>query len=280
MPCDPLRIQFGDNAALIYCDDQALYRSLHRHFCHCLGDTAPVVVTYQVATEEGLPVQLRRDDELLYRGRQSPYLIEHLMHELTLALTTPCRQHLVFHAAGLACGESGLILCGGSGSGKSTLAAWLTASGLDFLTDEVVAVAFDLGEMIGLARPIGLKASSAFVWQHWLDATARQSLTHFSNGTVLLDPELLRPHCVRASAYPQIFLFPRYAASEPFVARRLSLAETLFRLMQRLINAKNLPGHGFAAATRLARQTTAYSLTYADVVSGAAWIEQICNSLQ
>ena len=274
MPSDPSRIQFGDNTALVYCDAQVLYRSLHRHFRHCLGDTGSVVVTYQVATEEDLAVQLRRDDELLYRGRQSLHLIEHLMHELTLALTTSCQQHLVFHAAGLACGESGLILCGGSGSGKSTLAAWLTASGLDFLTDEVVAVRFDLGEMIGLVRPIDLKAGSAFVWQRWLDATARQNLTRFPNGAVLLDPELLRPHCVRAFASPRIILFPRYAASEPFVAQRLSPAETLFRLMQCLVNAKNLQGHGFVAATRLARQTTAYSLTYADVISVAAWIEQ------
>lgn len=275
MTGDPLlRVQFGGNAALILCDDGALRQSLHYHFRHCLGDTAPAVVTYRVTTEEDQAVQLLRDGESLYHGSRFPYLIERLMYELTVALTADCRQHLVFHAAGLARGESGLILCGGSGSGKSTLAAWLTATGLDFLSDELVAVTLDLSEMSGLARPIGLKAGSAFVWQRWLDETDRQSLTHSSSGTVLLDPEQLRLHCVCASAHPQALLFPRYVTGEPFVAQRLSTAEALFHLMQRLINAKNLPGHGLEAATRLAQQTTAYSLTYADVISVADWIEQ------
>jgi len=274
MPGDPLRVQFGANAALILCDDRALHQSLHQHFRHCLGDAASAVVTYRVTTEEDQAVQLLCDGESLYRGPWSAYLVERLMQDLTVALTAHCRRRLVFHAAGLARGKSGLILCGGSGSGKSTLAAWLAASGLDFLTDELVAVTLDQSEMSGLARPIGLKAGSAFVWQRWLDETARQSLTSFPNGAALLDPELLRPGCVRASAYPQILLFPRYATSEPFVAQRLSAAETLFHLMHRLINAENLPGHGFAAATHLARQTTAYSLTYADVTSVADWIEQ------
>lgn len=274
MPGDPLRVQFGGNAVLILCDDGALRQSLHQHFRHCLRDTASAVVTYRVTAEEDEVVQLLRDGEPLYRGPRSPYLVECLMQDLTVALTTHCRQHLAFHAAGLARGESGLILCGGTGSGKSTLAAWLTASGLDFLTDELVGVPLDLSEMSGLARPIGLKAGSAFVWQRWLDETAGQSLTRFPNGAVLLDPEHLRPRCVRASADPQILLFPRYAPDEPFVAQRLSTAEALFHLMHRLINAKNLPDHGFEAATRLARQTTAYSLTYADIVSVADWIEQ------
>lgn len=279
MPGDPLRVQFSDNAALILCDDRTLRQLLHHHFRHCLGDSAPAVVTYKVTIEEDQAVQLLRDGESLYRGPWSLHLIERLMQDLTVALTAHCRRRMVFHAAGLARGESGLILCGGTGSGKSTLATWLTASGLDFLTDELVAVSLDLSEMSGLARPIGLKSGSAFVWQRWLDETARQSLSCLPNGTVLLDPEYLRPRCVRASAHPQIFLFPRYAAGEPFAAQRLSTAEALFHLMHCLINAKNLPGHGFAAATRLAQQTTAYSLTYTDVTSVVAWIEQAHGSV-
>ena len=274
MPDNPLRVQFDDNAVLILCDDRALRQSVGRHFRHCPGDTALVVMTYRVTTEEDYTLQLLRDGELLYRGPRSAYLVERLMQDLTVVLTAHCQQRLVFHAAGLARGESGLILCGESGSGKSTVASWLTATGFDFLTDELVAVTLDQSEMSGLARPIGLKAGSAFVWQHWLDETAHRSLIYFPNGAVLLDPELLRPRCVRASAHPQFLLFLHYSAGEPFVAQRLSAAEALFLLMQRLVNAKNLPGHGFAVATHLARQTTAYSLTYADVIQVAAWIEQ------
>jgi hypothetical protein len=134
---DPLCVQFGGSAALILCDDGALRQWLRQHFRHCLGDAALAVVTYQVTIEDEA-VQLWRDGDPLYHGPRSS-LVEHLMYELTAALTAHCGQHLVFHAAGLARGGSGLIPCGETGSGKSTLAAWLAANGLDFLTDELVA---------------------------------------------------------------------------------------------------------------------------------------------
>jgi hypothetical protein len=270
-----LCVRFGDDGALILCDDRDLRRSLHRHFRHCLGDKAPPVATYRAALDDDQAVRLSRGDELLYHGSKFPHLIQCLMQHLTTDLTEHCQKYLVFHAAGLAKGRYGLILCGGSGSGKSTLAAWLTACGLDFLTDELVAVSLDLSEMRGLARPIGLKEGSAFVWERWLNEASRQDLIRLSNESVLLDPELLRPRCVRSSARPQIVVFPRYTAGEPFTAQRLSPAEALFLLMQRLVNARNLPDLGFTAATRLAHRTTSYSLAYSDVSEAAAWIEQL-----
>jgi hypothetical protein len=275
---DPLHIRFGDVAARIYCEDLGLRRSLRHHFHHCQGETASAVLTYRITTDEASVTHLRHDgDEYLYRGRHSPYLIQHLIHELTKALAGRCRDHLVFHAAGLACGENGLILFGGSGSGKSTLAAWLTAGGLGFLTDEVVAVPYGVREMVGLPRPIGLKAGSDFVWRQLLDANARARITRFPDGSVLLDPEHLRRGCVRASASPNILLFSRYAPGEPFGVRSLSPALALFSLLKHAINPQHLPGQGFRAATRLARQTAAYSLTYSDMATVAAWIEQVAG---
>ena len=273
-----LCVRFGGQGALILCDDRDLRRSLYRHFRHCLGENVPPVATYRVALDDDQSMRLSRDDVLLYHGPELPCLIESLMQHLTTVLTEHCHKYLVFHAAGLAQGRHGLILCGGSGSGKSTLAAWLTACGLDFLTDELVAVSLDLSEMAGLPRPIGLKEGSAFVWDRWLNEAARQELIRLSNGSVLLEPELLRPRCVRASARPQVIVFPRYAAGEPLAARRVSPAEALFLLMQLLINARNLPEQGFTAATRLAHQATSYNLAYSDVSEAAAWIEQLNTS--
>lgn len=274
-PDNPLRVQFGDSAALIWCDDLTLRRSLSQYFCHCFGNTAPVVATYQITATKNGELQLRRDEKLLQPIPSLSYVFTYLTRDIVAKLVTRDQQRLVFHAAGLAHGQKGLILCGPPGSGKSTLAAWLTATGFDFLSDEVVAVTLDSREMSGLTCPIVLTRDSAFVWQHWLGENAAQNLTYFLNGTAWLDPELLRPHCVRATAHPQILVFPRYAAGEPFVARPLSAAEAVFRLMHQLVNFKNLPDQGFTAVTRFARQAVAYSLSYADVTTVAAWVEQI-----
>jgi len=281
VPPNPLRIQFGNNTVLVWCDDCALRQSLGQHFRHCQGEGASATVIYQINEAEANHAwQLLRDGLLLYRGLSSARIVERLMQDVTLMLIKHCPDQLLFHAAGLADGDSGLILCGGSGSGKSTLAAWLIAIGFDYLTDELVAVNPDQTAMSGLARPIVLKTGSTFVWQHWLDETAFQSITHFPDGTVWLDPEALRPDCVCTSAYPRLVFFPRYATGEPLATSLLSTAESAFRLMQHLINAKNLPNWGFAAIKRLVRQTTAYSLTYADVDLAANWIKQTTLAFQ
>ena len=49
-----------------------------------------------------------------------------------------------------------------------------------------------------------------------------------------------------------------------FELRRLSRAQAGLELMQCLINARNLPDHGFPEVTRLARAMPAYKMTYAN----------------
>ena len=274
-PGKPLQIQFGGNTALIQCADPTLQQLLACHFRYCLNQTGPVVAVYRLTLPARQTAQLERDDELLYRGASTSYLCQCLMQDLTMQLTAHCRRDLVFHAAGLARAEYGLILCGASGRGKSTLAAKLIASGYDYLTDELVAVSPERAEMRGLARSLALKEGSASVWQNSLTASTPPDLTHFSNGVSWLAPELLRPDCVRHSAQPRLLLFPDYTAGHPFTAQPLSTAKAVLYLMQALINAKNLPDQGFSLATHLARQTKAYGLTYSDASRVSDWLEAI-----
>ncbi len=277
---DPLRVQLGDSAVLIRCDDHALRQSLSQQLRHCQGGNALARTTYRIdRSSADHRWQLLRDGWLLYRGSTSTEIVNRLVQDMTLMLITHCSHQLLFHAAGLAEGTNGLILCGKSGTGKSTLAAWLAAIGLDYLTDELVAVSFDSTAMRGLARPLVLKTGSAFVWRHWLGETVSPGMTHLPGGATWLDPEALRRGCVRGSAYPRLILFPRYAPGAPLESRPLSTAESTFHLMQHLINAENLPGCGFAAASHLARQTTAYDITYADVELAAEWIKQTASRM-
>ena len=58
------------------------------------------------------------------------------------------------------------------------------------------------------------------------------------------------------------FLFPRYSPQATFSWRRLSSAEVGMRLMSSLVNARNLPQHGFTWMMGIARQISAYELEY------------------
>jgi hypothetical protein len=268
-----LPVHFCGQTTLITCDDPELTLALRHHFRHCLDSprNGPVT-TYHIAVEGDDWLRLEQGEAVLYRGPRSPYLLECLMQEVTTALVGACRERPLFHAAGVLFDGHGLLLGGASGNGKSTLAGHLTAAGGDYLSDEVVAVAPDGREMSGFPRPLILKAGAAFLWRELLSEEAYPKLAHLPGGAVWLDPELLRAGCVRRAAPVSMLLFPCYTAGAPFAAQPLTPAEAAFRLMQLLVNAKNLPGHGFAAATRLARQTPAYSLTYAEATEVMTWL--------
>lgn len=272
-------VPFGGHVALVTCDQPPLRDLLTVYLRHCQAEPAPAIVTYPITRQADDCFQLRRDQVILYEGPQFSYIVERLLHDLALTLTTYCRDYLVFHAAVLASATHGLLLCGESGSGKSTLAAWLTASGFDYVTDELAAVSLLHGDVSGLTRPIVLKKGSAFVWQRWLDKPARDYLTSFANRVFLLDPEWLRPQSVQHVTQPRLILFPRYAADQPFEARPLSSADTLFHLLHRLINVTNLPDNGYAGLRRLTQQTTAYALTYPDVSTVTAWLQHTVTQL-
>ena len=269
---EPLHLHFGHYAARICCTNTEARAYVHRHFRHCAGARSSVVAVYRLDVDADRLVSVQRDAEQAYFGSLSPYLIEWLMQDLTRVLTTPCSEDLIVHAAGLAWGMAGIVLCGASGSGKSTLAAWLVSSGFDFLSDELIGLAPDGAQMTGFPRPIGLKAGSAFVWEGRVSEAAQPGLLRISDQLTMLDPDLLRAGCVRAATQPAYLLFPRYQPDAPFCAERLSPAAALFRLLQRVLNAKNLPAHGSQVAGRVVRQLPAYEVTYSDLSEVQAWL--------
>jgi len=142
------------------------------------------------------------------------------------------------------------------------------------LTDEVIEVPLD-GDMIhGLPRSITLKHGSAFIWKSRLPNIEMQGFLSFEDGGAWIDPYLFHQDAVAEGITPQVLVFPQYQADAPLQIQKLTTAETLFRLLQALVNARNLPGHGMDAATRLAKQVKAYSLTYSDIEAATDWIKR------
>lgn len=269
----PLYLQFDNTTARIWCNDVALRQLLTYHFRHSLGKETSVAVTYQFSKSSNI-WQLRRNNLLLFVEASPLRIIERFLQDVTVMFIRSSQSRLLFHAAGVANGDQGIILCGRSGSGKSTLTAWLIASGFDFLTDELLAIHPENSEMYGFTRPLVLKKGADFVWQHWLSIQEQNNVTRFSDDVVWLDPETLRTGSVRATTFPHMLLYPRYSAGHSLDVKPLSSAESAFRLMQHLVNASNLPDRGFASTVHLARQTTAYSVTYGDVTQAATWLKQ------
>lgn len=268
-----LYIQFDNNSACVGCADIVLHQMVARHFRHSLGKKSTVIVTYEFTVKNG-NWQLLRNSLLLFIESSRIRILERFLQDVTIMFIRHAQSSLCFHAAGIVSGLQGFILCGQSGSGKSTLAAWLIASGFDFLTDELVAISADGSKICGFARPLVLKRGSEFVWQRWLSTQNQNSLIHVSNNNVWLDPEDLRPECIRTTASPSIVLYPRYIEGNSLEVRPLSAAESAFRLMHHLVNIDHLSTSGLPAITNLSRHTTAYDVSFGDVVQVATWVQQ------
>ena len=73
---------------------------------------------------------------------------------------------------------------------------------------------------------------------------------------------------------PHTLIFPHYIPNTELHTEPLKPADALFRLLQGLVNARNFPDGGLAAASRLVKQVRAWQFTYSDLESAAAWIQQ------
>ncbi len=168
---------------------------------------------------------------------------------------------LLFHSGGVAWGGGGLMLPGGIGAGKSTLTAWFLNQGCTYLTDEMVFVPEGAAEFHGFTRPVTIKDPARSVVQALLPVDRVIDVWR-TPGIDLIPAVYLGASGVMAQAPIRSILFPRFQSGATLEWYPLTKAQTGLRLMECLVNARNLPDHGFAQVARLAQMAPAYSLTY------------------
>jgi hypothetical protein len=242
-------------------------------------EDTPPRLTYRLLSEEGTErLALYRDDTVLYSGESEAVLAELLLSDTCHHLAAHSRGGLLFHAAGLAWGDQGLLLPGGIGGGKSTLAAWLVTKGWDYLTDELVFVPEGTEAMQTFTRPLNLKNPARAVLQDQFDFKTNAPYILSGPHSFLVPPTLLKP-ANRLSQPPlSLILFPHYLPDGDFLLRPLSKAQAGLELMQCLVNARNLPEHGFPEVARLARRVPAHKMSYAHFDQLGECVERVLQS--
>lgn len=242
---------------------QTLFCDLPAAEAHEARDTAgrACVARYRLS-EAGDEVCLQRDAALCYRSRDAAALAAYLLGDVGRRLAEHSRGGALFHAAALVQEGAGLLLPGGIGAGKTTLAAWLVTRGLGYLTDELAFVPTGADELRTFPRPLNLKAGAREPLRPYFDVAAhRDELLHTPEAD-LIPASLLGASEVAAAAPLRCVVFPRYRPGAEVALTRLSPARAGLALMRCLVNARNLPDHGFAEVARLARWVPAYALAY------------------
>jgi hypothetical protein len=129
-------------------------------------------------------------------------------------------------------------------------------------------------------RPLNLKRPAR---------TALEDLFDFegdSNGILstpygdLVSPDLVNFAGPRDETPLSLIIFPRYAAGNEFELKRLSKAQAGLALMECLVNARNLPEHGFRELARLARTAPAFKMSYAHFDQIGEGVEALSRALQ
>ena len=201
-------------------------------------------------------------DNELYRGREHSALATALIQQTIYHLIDNNKDGMALHAAALSRDAQAIILPGPSGSGKTTLSTWLAARGYNYLTDEYVFVEKNSNKIQAFMRPPNIKVKGLDALGSYLDFDKHADQTIQGKHVTMISPRLLNPVNMPEDAVVKLIVFPKYTEDASFKLERLSKAKAGLILMECLVNARNLNGHGFSEAARLVRRTPAYRLQY------------------
>lgn len=194
---------------------------------------------------------------------------------MNLQVALGWRRHMLLHASTVAKDGRALIMSGESGSGKSTLAALLGEGDWRLMGDEFTLIEPLSGDALAFPRAVSLKNAAIAEMASRVDASRLGPLLA---GTPKGDIRHLIPRsnaiaAMREPVRPALLLFPRFggeAAIEP-----MGEGEAFVRLTESSTNYVTLGEAGFAALTRLVRETPAFGISYPDSATGIALAEQL-----
>ena len=194
---------------------------------------------------------------------------------MNLQVALGWRRHMLLHASAVARDGRAVIMSGESGSGKSTLAALLGESGWRLMGDEFTLIDPAGGDALAFPRAVSLKnAAIAEVAARVDHARLGPLLSGTPKGDIRhLIPSADAVAAMHEPARPALLLFPRFGGEASI--ERMGEGEAFVRLTEASTNYVALGEGGFAALTRLVRETPAFGISYSDSATGMGLVEQL-----
>ncbi len=220
-----------------------------------LSLTQPAKGSYRIASNSSL------DTPVLTKSRNEAMRL--LMDKAVYCLAEACDGGLLLHAAVVARKGQAVVMPAASGAGKSTLSGWLSKQGFQYCTDELVFLPTGGTQLECLTRPMIIKNAARDMMSELLGLDGLEQDCYL--GPIAMMVPFQQTNTDNGRMRPQIALlvFPCYQQDADFQHIRLTPAQTGMRLMSVLVNARNLPDHGFAETARMAQIVQACELRYA-----------------
>lgn len=187
---------------------------------------------------------------------------------------------LVFHAGVVEKGGRAVVIPGMSGHGKSTLSAGLALSGWRYFSDEFALIDLETREVIPYPRPVSLKNESIDVIRQFApDAVVTEALTGTHKGNVAYIPpreDWIGRMGERAPVGAVIF--PNYDPDSTPATSVIGAPEAFMLSTVSSVNYDRFGARSFNALSWLMDNVKVYSITYPDLASGIALVDDIAAS--
>jgi len=257
-------VSFAENSVAINYD-----RDLHGRLVDFLfGDLESVATDHPLSrlrisgTEDPGNTRLEQDGSSLYSGDCDATLARTLVEKTLYTLVDKDSSGLAFHAAAVCAGDTGVVIPGQSGAGKSTLAVWLATRGFNYLTDELVHIPLGTRTVEAFTRPINLKQNGHEMLQSEFDIRDADEQILKNRRVSLVPHRLLNPSHRKLKPRVSVILFPHLVDEGEHRLEPVSKAQAGLKLVECLVNGRNIPNHGFDEISRLVRDVPAYTLHY------------------
>ena len=160
-------------------------------------------------------------------ARTLSFLMSHINRE---AIGSSAQLVLV-HAAAAALGGESVLLPGPAETGKSTLVAGLVRAGLQYVTDEAVAVDPHTGSVLAYPKPITIDAGA---WSALADLEphAEAGVRPFLSTQWHVPAASISDATIAMTSRARLIVFPRFDPSSPTTLTPLSRAEALGALVE------------------------------------------------
>ena len=244
-----------------------------------LGGGPPPRTTYSVVAvgagdDQGLA--LYDGTDLLLASNDAVYLVDVLLWTINQRTVRDTQHHLLVHAAAAGNGRRAALFPAPSGSGKTTLVAGLLQRGLQYFTDETVAI--DLASMVihPYPRSLSVKEGSWPVLST-LRPDRPEDLLRFSAGQWHVDPRSIGDGGIAVPAPAAFVVAPRFIAGATTRLEPMSRADAVVMLAR---SCFNLGGHGAAgldALAGVARSSACYRLVMGDLGTASALVDDVLH---
>ncbi|MEO5333710.1 MAG: HprK-related kinase A [Magnetococcus sp. YQC-5] len=196
------------------------------------------------------------------------------------AIATRANQYLLLHTAVVARGNRALLLPGLPGSGKSTLCAALVLNGWRLLSDEFALVRPATGEIVPLPRSITLKnASIAIIRAYDSSAVLGPEFPKTRKGTVAhMRPPVSSVRAANDVAFATWVVCPHFHKEAHALMDPIPKDHGFLRLAGNAFNYELQGVRGFRAVARMIRGCQMYDLSFGELTTAVALLEELTAS--